>query len=262
MYRLIGSGDTLAPFLRIRIIGLEIGLIFILIIPFASLLGYLIGGYLFSPIYLYFHVLFFKKRVTYGISTNNYTGFKYGSEGIFSSLMAINFTLLLQSIPGLVTSVTNLSTTDPLSYIKSFAVLLMFTTLIATMLFSPSWFLTDSGILYTNEKSLNKTNRPSEIRSVGRWYGQFLKGYAGVSVILTYYEFISIFLFDVSELGILFIVLLLMFIPFPLLLIVPTIPTLIIADKIKERRIKYIYKLAKKFGITSTADISFQLNLD
>ncbi len=76
-----------------------------------------------------------------------------------------------------------------------------------------------------------------------------LKGYAGVSVVLTYFDFIRIFLFEQSVFEpILFIVLLIIFIPFPLLLVIPTIPTLIVADKMKERRVNYINKIALHTG--------------
>ncbi|MHA1671237.1 MAG: hypothetical protein ACTSV5_11780 [Promethearchaeota archaeon] len=75
------------------------GLIFIIIIPTSSILGYLFGGYVLSPVFLFFHIKVFKKRVDHGIQENKFKGFKYGTEGIFSSLMAINFTLLLLNVP-------------------------------------------------------------------------------------------------------------------------------------------------------------------
>ena len=101
LYILIPKGTQLTQYLNINSIGTEMSLIFILIIPASSLVGYLLGGYVLSPVYLYFHVKIFGKRVDYGIRENKYSGFKYGVEGIFSSLMAINFTLLLLTIPNL-----------------------------------------------------------------------------------------------------------------------------------------------------------------
>jgi len=259
LYILIPKGTHLTQYLNINSIGTEMGLIFILIIPASSIVGYLFGGYVFSPVFLYFHVKIFGKRVDYGIRENEYSGFKYGAEGIFSSLMAINFTLLLLNIPGLAEIVVGNSWDDATGFIRAFPVILVFTLFFTAILFSPTWYLMDSGILYSNEKNLKETNKPIEVRSIGRWYGQFLKGYAGFSVVLTYFDFIRIFLFEqpVFE-PILFIVLLLIFIPFPLLLILPTIPTLIVSDKMKERRVKHIKKIARKLGITSQVEVTFK----
>jgi len=259
LYLLIPKGTQLTQYLKINSIGIEMGLIFIIIIPASSLIGYLVGGYVLSPVFLYFHVKLFKKRVDYGIQENKFKGFKYGTEGIFSSLMAINFTLLLLNIPDLAQVIVGNSWDDATGFIRAFPVILVFTLFFTAILFSPTWYLMDSGILYSNEKNLEETNKPIEVRSIGRWYGQFLKGYAGVSVILTYFDFIRIFLIEQSVFEIsLFIVLLIIFIPFPLLLVIPSIPTLIVADKMKERRVKYIIKYARRLGIISQVEVTFK----
>ena len=52
---------NLTYFIPIRDIGIEVGLIFILILPFSSILGLLIGGYLFAPLFLYVHKKIFGK---------------------------------------------------------------------------------------------------------------------------------------------------------------------------------------------------------
>jgi hypothetical protein len=117
----------------------------------------------------------------------------------------------------------------------------------------------DPGILYSTGRKFKETRRPPEIRAVGRWYGQFLKGYAGVSVILSYYDFIRIFFVEIAGDLALFLVTLIIFIPFPLFMILPAIPALILADKTREHRIKYITKMAKKLGITSDVDVIFDI---
>ena len=50
-----------------------------------------------------------------------------------------------------------------------------------------------------------------------------------------------------------------MFIPFPIIMIIPSIPALIILDMIKEKRNNYILIKAKKLGITDTMDVSVDL---
>ena len=95
------------------------GLIFIIIIPVSSLVGYLFGGYVLSPVFLYFHVKLFKKRVDYGIQENKFKGFKYGTEGIFSSLMAINFTLLILNIPDVAHAIVGNCWDDSTGFIRA-----------------------------------------------------------------------------------------------------------------------------------------------
>ncbi len=57
----------------------------------------------------------------------------------------------------------------------------------------------------------------------------------------------------------LFIMLLIVFIPFPLVMIIPIIPAFIISDRLKGHRIRYIRKIASKLDITSKAEVNFEL---
>lgn len=251
---------NLTYFIPIRDIGIEVGLIFILILPFSSILGLLIGGYLFAPLFLYVHKKFFGKKVEYGIYEKDFKEFKFLSEGIFAALMTINLSLLLTTPVIISISVGS----DPSSFIddlSTFLALLMFTIGLASILFSATWFLMDSGVLYSNIKKADKTHRPVEIRSVGRWYGQFLKGYAGVSVVLSYFEFMKLFIPQLAnDLSIpLFVMLLIVFVPMPLIIVIPIIPALIISDRLKEHRIRFIREKARKLGITSNAEVNFEL---
>ncbi|MFX0033910.1 MAG: hypothetical protein ACFE9C_06495 [Candidatus Hodarchaeota archaeon] len=249
MTRILGYGRDLSPIIPFEDIGLEIGFISILFLPLASIIGALLGGYLFTPLFLYFHMKVFRNRYQYGINLKpDYGKFKFLAQGLFVSLMAINFSLLLLNL-----SIENLNPDD---YIIAFVILLIFTFAFTNLLFSPTWFLMDSGILYSNKMKLNETNKPLEIRSIGRWYEQFLRGYAGVSVLLSYIEFITIFFIAADNNLPLFIIELIMFIPFPLILIIPTIPALIILDIIKEKRSNYILNKARKLGIIDTMDVS------
>ncbi len=119
----------------------------------------------------------------------------------------------------------------------------------------------DSGILYSKLKKANDIHKPIEIRSVGRWYGQFLKGYAGLSVVFSYIEFMELFIPQLAnDLSVpLFIMLLIVFVPFPLIVVIPLIPALILLDRLKEKRNRFIREKARKFGISSNAEVTFEL---
>ena len=251
---------NLTYFIPIRDLGIEVGLIFIVIIPFSSIIGMLIGGYLFAPIFLYIHKKIFGSKVEYGIHKKEFKDFKFLTEGLFTSLMTINISLLLTTPFIISISVGS----DPGSFIddlNTFLALLMFAAGIASVLFATTWFLMDSGILYSNLKMSGDTHKPIEIRSVGRWYGQFLKGYAGISVVLSYIEFMELFIPQLAnDLSVpLFIMLLVVFIPFPVVVVIPLIPALIILDRLKEKRIKFMREKARKLGISSNAEVSFEL---
>jgi hypothetical protein len=177
--------------------------------------------------------------------------------------MAINISLLSLN-PEIVRIITgnlgvSLENLSPDNYTVSFVVLLIFTFIFTNLFFSPTWFLMDSGILYSNKLNLSDTNKPLEIRSIGRWYEQFLKGYAGVSVLLSYVEFITIFFPVTSGELPLFITLLIIFIPFPFIMIIPSIPALIILDKIKEKRSNFVLRKARNIGIIDTMEVSIDL---
>jgi len=174
--------------------------------------------------------------------------------------MAINLSLLL-TIPTIISLSVGTDSDSYINDLTTFLALLMLTIGIASLMFSSTWFLMDSGILYSNLKRAEGTNKPAEIRSVGRWYGQLLKGYAGVSVILSYIGFMDLFIPQLAnDLSLtLFIMLLFVFIPFPLVIVVPIIPAFMILDRLKEHRIRYIRKKASKLGITSNAEVNFEL---
>ncbi|UCC19761.1 MAG: hypothetical protein JSV62_00350 [Promethearchaeota archaeon] len=264
MSRILGSTQDISPIIPFKDPGIEIGFISLLLLPISSLIGTLIGGFLMSPIFLSLHIKIFRNKYQYGIYPKpEYKKFKYFSQGLFSALMAINISLLLLN-PDIVRFINGniyASPEDltPDHYTSAFVVLLIITLAITNIFFSPTWFLMDSGILYSNKMKLNETNKPLEIRSIGRWYEQLLKGYAGVSVLIAYINFIVIFFGAAGNNISLFIITLIMFIPLPIILIVPTIPALILIDVIKQRRNNNILKMARKRGITDKMEVSIEL---
>ena len=235
-------------------------MIFIVILPLSSILGVLVGGYVLAQFFLFIHKRIFGSKVEYGIYNKDFQGFKFFSEGLFSALMTINLALLLTT-PMIISLSIGFDPNSFIDDLTTFLAFLMFTIGIASLVFSSTWFLMDSGILYSNLNRAKDNNKPAEIRSIGRWYGQFLKGYAGVSVILSYIDFLNLFVPQLAkDLSLtIFIMLLIVFIPFPLVMIIPIIPAFIISDRLKEHRIRYIRKIASKLDITSKAEVNFEL---
>jgi hypothetical protein len=149
--------------------------------------------------------------------------------------------------------------------LRLFADIIMFilTIGLATMLFSSVWFLRDSGIIYSNKKKLENSNEVVVFRSIGDWYQTILRSYAGIAALITYisvvYDFITRFISNYGAPNNIFnIPFLILWLGLPLHLSISLIPTLIINDLLKKRRINYIRKISNKMGIEDTAIISFE----
>ena len=83
---------------------------------------------------------------------------------------------------------------------------------------------------------------PVEVRSVGRWYISFLKGYAGIGVIFSFYTFA---LKNYTHLGMGIILLLV----FPFLITCYALPNMLILDITRKHRREFILKRANNLGI-------------
>jgi len=263
---------ALTRFVPLNDILLELGIIFIIILPLSALIGLLIGGYLISPIILYLHKKLYGSRMHYGIQFEQRSErILLFSQSLFPVLMAINLSSLFAT-PTVVnfilsTDVTN--TFDNVSRIpmltKFFAdaILLMLTFGLANIFFSSVWFLNDSGVIFSNKKKIENSNEPIALRSIGDWFQTILRSYAGIGAILTYIlavsDFITRFTDNYGLPGNIFnIPSLILWLGMPLYLIISLVPTVIINDLLKKKRISYIRKISKKLGICDTAFISFE----
>lgn len=63
----VRRGEDLTRFIPITNMGIEATIIAIILLPLSSTLGLFIGGYVFSPLFLYFHKKIFNSKVEYGI---------------------------------------------------------------------------------------------------------------------------------------------------------------------------------------------------
>jgi len=83
---------ALTRFIPINDLFLELGLIFVVILPLSGIIGLIIGGYIISPLILYLHKKIYRSKRYYGIQRESSSDkSKLLSKGFFPVLMAINF---------------------------------------------------------------------------------------------------------------------------------------------------------------------------
>ncbi len=262
----------LSRFIPLDDVLLELGIIFIIILPLSALTGLIIGGYLISPIILYLHKKFYGSSMYYGIQTEQRSEkLLLFSKSFFPVLMAINLSSLLFT-PTIVEFILSADITnifDVVSHIPMLtrffadAILLMLTLALATMFFSSVWFLKDSGIIYSNKQKIENSSESIVLRSIGDWFQTILRSYAGIGAILTYIltvnDFIQRFNDNFGLPGNIFnIPTLILWLGLPLILTISLVPTVIVNDILKKRRIRYIRNISTKLGIKDPAIISFE----
>ena len=261
----------LTPLIPSNDMYLQVNLILLVFVPISSAIGGLMGGYLLGPILLFLHKSIFGSKYSYWIQ--EYPKSKtFGTlfRGYFPALLTINInSIILFSFPWMIDLILNQEFLERTLiygsvytnyYIPGFLVLLMFTISLGTLVFSPTWFLTDAGIMYSNKEKLSRRNKIVEVRTVGGRFTDYLRGYAGIGVTLSYLQFLLSYM---DEIGgpilanpINLVAFLLFFFGIPVFLLIAILPALIILDLMKERRLKFIRKLAENMGITDFADVT------
>lgn len=244
---------------------LEIMSIFLLI-PVGALIGGFLPGYLFGPLMLliYKHTIGF--RMEYGIQDREKPKrFANTWKGIFPALLAVNLALMFGN-----TTFAQNFIVDPIYLsgagnklwpIVGFVSLLPITTAISMGIFSPVWFLSDAGIVFTNKNKVKETIDPIEVRSMGSWYHYLLKGYAGIGVI---YAFV-IFLFDMFNRydnlldgGFISAAILLPLIP--IFITILAIPVMILLEIFLGHRRRFMRNFAKRLGIEDPLEKPLDFN--
>jgi hypothetical protein len=267
---------ALTRFVPLDDILLELGLIFIIVLPLSALIGLLIGGYLISPIILYLHKKLYGSKMHYGIQLEQRTEkVLLFSQSFFPVLMAINLSSVLFT-PTVVEFILSADVTnifESVSYIPMLtrffadAILLMLTFGLATLFFASVWFLRDSRIVYSNKQKVENSNEPIVLRSIGEWFQTILRSYAGIGAIITYIlvvnDFVRRFIDNYDAPGNVFnIPGLILWLGLPLYLTISLVPTVIINDVLRNRRVTYIRKISNKLGIKDTAMISFEFKTE
>ncbi|MFX1456343.1 MAG: hypothetical protein ACFFDB_13295 [Promethearchaeota archaeon] len=263
---------ALTPFLPLNDALIELAVIFSVILPISGIFGVVIGGYLITPMVIFFHKKFYGSKMHYGIHyEKSNQRKKLFSRSLFPMLMAINLSSIFLTPTvirfileaNLVAEIDNVAKAPVLTRFLAEAILLMMTYGISTMFFSSVWFLKDSGIIYSNKKRLGNSNESFTLKSIGDWLQTMLRSYAGIGSIITYiiiiYDFVTNFISNIGLPGnILNVPGLILWLGLPLYLAVSLIPALIFNDLIKTNRTSYVRKLGKKFDIMDSIEISFE----
>jgi len=145
------------------------------------------------------------------------------------------------------------------TFIPTLTIVLIVTLGVAMAIFTPVWCLLDAGIVYSNkEKVKKKPDKSVEGRTVGGWFINFIKGYAGIATLFTFYELILLYLTGWVYMPHLILALGLLFVPLPIYLSLLTIPSIVLLDISSKNRIKYIRSIARTLGIKDYVQISFE----
>ncbi|HEY0089606.1 MAG TPA: hypothetical protein VGB37_12230 [Candidatus Lokiarchaeia archaeon] len=235
--------------------GIQITILMYLALILVILFG-ISFGYVTAPIYLFVHKYLIGHKMVYGINQRQRPEkFKKNFRGFFPTLMAFNFAIVLTPILSkyLLTS-EMIARGPPETTFWAFLVIAILILGPITGIFAGSWFLNDAGIGYSNMKKVKDTDDFIEIRSVGGWYLYFLKGFAGIGVIFSFYLLITNFLSDIGALGKSssdYWLEIFMVIPIPIYGTLAILPTIVILDLISNQRKKFILRIAKKMGINN-----------
>lgn len=243
------------PLLPGNTAGIQVTALFFLY-PIVILSFGIIFGYLIAPLYLVLHKTTLGRSMTYGIigqrpPPDPHQIQKLG-RGLFPGLVAINIATMI---------IPYFSDTILHDYVSMwggsqatffvFLVSLLFTAIPASVLFAGVWFLDDAGIVYSNQAKVKNTGGILEIRSVGGWYRQFLKGYAGIGVLFTYLIIISNFWSSMQgvtdPLSAIFFLSIIA--PIPLYAAMAVLPTILVFEVTRTHRTTYILNMTKKLGI-------------
>lgn len=250
----------------------ELAFIFTIILPISSVIGVLIGGYCITPMILFFHKKILGRKMHYGVQNDSdFDKPKLFSRAFFPVLLAINLssmfltptviTFILES--DLVNEIGNISKIPVLTRFLAEIMLLTIMFGTAALLFSPVWFLKDSGIIYSNKEKLIESDETFVLKSIGDWFQTMLRSYAGIGAIITYIVIIYGFLADFSnnladKNNIVNILSLILWLGLPFYLAISLIPSLILNDVIKSHRINYMRKVGTKIGIKHSVAITFE----
>jgi len=246
----------------------EVTLILSVFSPISALIGGLVGGYFLAPAFLFIHKNILGSKLLYGIQDRPQPqAFKKMMRGYYPALLAVNInSIILFSAPWILDLILNKELMElgglvySRIYVPGFLVLLMFTIGLGTLVFSPTWFLTDAGIVYSNEERVAGTDQPVEGRTVGGRFTDFLRGYAGIGVVFSYIQFLSVYASEqtIPPNPVDIVVFLMFFLGLPIFLLIAVIPSLILLDITREHRIRFVRNFAEKRGITDFVKFSLE----
>ncbi|MHA2185609.1 MAG: hypothetical protein ACXADU_18170 [Promethearchaeota archaeon] len=218
-------------------------------------------GFVLGPALLYLHKKILGRKLKYGIQEKRNTiKFKKTFRGFFPMLMAINFALIIvqdENLALLFIEEAQLQIPG-LGYVFAIFVMVMVFSGVTMGIFSPIWFILDSGIVYIKKENKDLSNKLIEVRSVGGWFLILLKGYSSISIIFTFGFFMlqQVAYATKGELYFEWYIILLIVGLFliPIFFSLLALPSIIFLDKLYEKRRNYMLKFAKKIGIVDSVD--------
>jgi hypothetical protein len=241
-----------------------------LLIPLICIIAFFIGGYIFTPLILLIHKKLIGRKLIYGLrETQRPKKFKGAFlNSLFPSLLAFNIAILLSDeviLHQFLFVDTFMVAGEAIVQILTLIFLFPIASGIGIAIFSATYFLLDSGIEYTNKKrkKVQRGSFPPEIRSVGGYYLSYLKGYAGISVVISLVKLMISFFSAIGVGDIDFAVYLIniMFWPIaPFVITLFMIPVNIIQDLSYDRRKKFSLKWAEKLGIRGQLENPLETN--
>ena len=170
------QGSGISPVVPFESGGFEFAFLFTLM-WISSIIGSYFFGYLLTPLYLLIHKKIIGPKMTYGlveVKDPNPDKFKGIFKAFFPALLALNLAIIFSQSKDIQVFILNpknvLEGASLTNMLMSIIILLPLMSGIGIAIFSPVWFLLDSGIIYSNEKRILVKKRPLEVKSVGGWY--------------------------------------------------------------------------------------------
>jgi len=235
--------------------------IIFLSIPIICIIAFIIGGYVFTPLFMFVHKKVLGRNLIYGIREmqrpKNFKGAFMNS--LFPAFLAFNIGIILsnESVLHDLLIVDSFNPGAAIYQILTLLILLPLACGIGIGVFSAAYFLLESGIEYTNKerKKVRRGSFPTEVRSLGGFYLYYLKGYAGIWVIISLFILIFSFFSDIEGVSFgIYIINVMMWPLMPFCITFFMLPVSIIQDFTYERRKKFTLKWAEKFNIRGQLD--------
>ncbi len=224
--------------------------LFITVNTLATVAGVLVSGYLLGPVYLYLHKYIIGRKKVYAIQERPSTQddkFKGFFRGFFPALLAISIVLILIDYPAILDLFVDPAVTQTFTIELGLIAWMPVMMGLSIALFAPAWSLLDTSILVSNKEKAKETGELLEINSLGGWYLGFLKGYAGLTTIVSL--FFTAIVISTHYGNSYVIVLMATLVVVPLYTILSLL-AIVLFDVTDEHRRKFLLRIAGRIGIS------------
>ena len=252
LYRFL-PGDILVDFIWVYVFSALIGAILYIILPKLAFLFWK-GHRLFTGGEHKYHLQISNQKSVRASQLKRLIIPAFATLGFSSALssnsLALNFIFVTESFDTLAPSALIIAEIMPI-----FFILLLISGFIG-ILFAPAWLLEDAGVIYERDISSGQTT--SEISGAGKYYLTLLKGFAGVSTLITYLVLIlqMIGWFQILpgqiEVPVLFYALpVVVIVIAPLIAMAPISVTYVLYEKSLRKNVRELQKRMERLGLDS-----------